>query len=172
MTSENNNRSNASVNKAIEYLRKMEQDGCTISDLIARLESLSNPDESSFQCASECQPADITLRAQVGEILKELGVPQNLIGYQYLETAIILAYHKPSTLKPITQRLYPAIAEAHDTNISSVVNGMLYAIEVTWKHGDRKKFLKYFGKTTFTKKLRPTSAKFISTLVDYLDSHG
>ncbi len=172
MTSENNNRSNASVNKAIEYLRLMEQDGCTISDLIAALESLPNYDESSSQRVSECRPVDMTLRAQVSEILKELEVPKNLIGYEYLKTAIVLAYHKPSTLKPITQRLYPAIANVCNSNMSSVVHGMMYAIEATWKCGDPNKFSKYLGKTTFQNKSRPTTSKFISTIVKYLDSDG
>ncbi len=172
MAIENNNQKNTPIDKAVEYLRKMESDGCTISDLIAALERLSNHTESSGTGA-DVQPSNSkNLEVRVSEVLKELGMPRNILGFRYARTAIILAYKNPNIVDSITRELYPQVAKLHDTTPLRAERAIRHAIEAMWSRCDTDVLYEYFGNTTSSSKGKATNSEFIAMLADYLRLHG
>lgn len=68
--------------------------------------------------------------AEISQTLCELGMPANLLGYQYFRFAIHAAIRNPEILRAITKELYPQVAREFRTTATSVERAMRHAIEV------------------------------------------
>lgn len=108
------------------------------------------------------------LKAEISEILKELGVPANLMGYDYLRYAIMVTYVDSNLMKNITADLYPMVAREFNTTTPSAERVLRHAVLTAFKRGDKEVFAKYFGNTIVASKGRVTVGHFIATIVDYL----
>lgn len=106
---------------------------------------------------------------KVANLLTELGMPHNLIGYSYVKKAILISMENREYLYKITRLIYPRIAKDFCTNSSSVERGIRHAIEVAWDRGDLETLQKYFGYTVSNTKGKPTNSEFIAMLVDYMN---
>jgi two-component system response regulator (stage 0 sporulation protein A) len=104
---------------------------------------------------------------KVTEIIKELGVPVNCDGYNYIRDCVVTAINNPETLKSLSKSLYPEVAKQNSSTVSKVERCIRNAIEVSWKN-DVNRGLKrtLFKISTFEKK--PTNSYYICTLVDYI----
>ena len=100
--------------------------------------------------------------------LRELGVPADLLGYEYLKCAIGLCLDDRSYIQMLTKRLYPAIAERFGTTPTRVERAIRHAIEVCWGRGNVATLNRYFGYTINLKKDRSTNGEFIATVVEQL----
>lgn len=107
-----------------------------------------------------------SLEQHVTDILHEIGVPANLIGYRYLRYAIILVVNDASYADMITKALYPTIAKKFDTTPSRVERALRHAIEVAWDRGDADVVNGYFGNTVSGMKGKPTNSEFIALIAD------
>lgn len=111
----------------------------------------------------------MSLKKQTIEVLREIGIPNGLKGFRYLQRAIALVVQNPNILQQnLGTELYQLIAKEFCTAPYSVKRAMLYAIEVAWKRGNIEIFQKYFGNTIYRYKGSPPLSEFIARMADYL----
>ena len=77
----------------------------------------------------------MSIKREIFEELNRLGVPANLLGRAYAETALELLVNDPGMGQQITKKLYPSIAKQYDTTPSRVKRAIRHAIEVSWGAG-------------------------------------
>jgi hypothetical protein len=95
------------------------------------------------------------------DMLKTLGMPQHLKGYEYATQAIKLYVSDPSYKNGITKRLYPDIAQLCDTTGSRVERGIRHAITSMIDNGDLSDIERVFGNTISFYKGSITNMEFI-----------
>lgn len=109
---------------------------------------------------------DNTLENEITEVMRKIGVPAHIKGYQYIRTGIIMAVHDIAVLNYITKLLYPSIAKQYNTTASSVERAIRHAIDVAWSRGDAAILQDIFGCTISTKRGKPTNSEFIAQIAD------
>ena len=96
--------------------------------------------------------------------LHQLGIPTNVVGFQYLRSAIIIAVEDMNTINSITKILYPTVAKIYNTSSNKVERGIRHAIEVSWNKGRFNiQTLNYYNLPISSK---PTNSEFIATIAD------
>jgi len=60
--------------------------------------------------------------------LRELEIAAQLLGYEYIKTAMSYLRENPEAIHAITKDLYPTIAKRHNTNASRVERGIRHAL--------------------------------------------
>ena len=102
---------------------------------------------------------------KIQQVLLQIGVPTNLIGFLYLASAEEFVLNDPTELYKVTG-LYADIAKKHHTSISKVERAIRHAIELAWGRGNVDLMTEYFGYTINQEKGKPTNSEFISTVSD------
>lgn len=106
---------------------------------------------------------------KVIELLKQIGVPFHIKGYNYLRDAILMMLDNPSEyVNRITKALYPEIAKKYSTTTSRVERAIRHAIDVAWTRGDCDLHNKIFGYTISKTNCRPTNSEAIAALPEYI----
>lgn len=72
---------------------------------------------------------ETTLKAKVSGILKKLGIPQHILGFNYIITAVSLIVSDPKYRQRITKILNPKIAAIHNSTPCRVERAIRHAIE-------------------------------------------
>lgn len=108
------------------------------------------------------------LRKEITKLIRTLGMPAHVLGYEYTREAILLALGNKEMLRSITTELYPAVAQAFNTTPSRVERAIRHAVELAWDRGDLDTLQKFFRFTVSSKKGKPTNSEFISALADHL----
>lgn len=103
----------------------------------------------------------------ISQLLKNLGIPANLKGYQYLLLAIVTYKQKPNI--SLSKKLYPQIAQEYNTTPSRVERAIRHAIEIGFTRGDRSLYKKIFENSISIEKSRPTNGEFIACVAEWLD---
>lgn len=111
---------------------------------------------------------ELSLEAQVTQIMHELGVPAHIKGYQYMREAIMMAVEDMEVINSITKLLYPSVAKRFSTTPSRVERAIRHAIEVAWDRGDIDVLDSIFGYTVQNDKGKPTNSEFIAMIADKL----
>lgn len=106
------------------------------------------------------------LAVRVTTILRDLGIPANLVGFRYIREAIIIAVKNPRVIDAITKELYPDVAKHFGTTSSRVERGMRHAITVACDRGDVELLHKYFGYTVAKHHDKPTNSEFVAIIAD------
>lgn len=106
------------------------------------------------------------LYANISRTLSGLGVPANLLGYEYLRHAIFIAVQDKNSLCGITKILYPAVAKKYQVSSASVERAIRHAIEVSCSRGDPDIIEDFFGNTMNPNSGKPTNSEFISKVAD------
>lgn len=75
------------------------------------------------------------LEILVSDIMRQIGVPAHIKGYQYLRDAILLSIEDIEMLNSVTKLLYPTVAKNFKTTSSRVERAIRHAIEVAWDRG-------------------------------------
>lgn len=107
------------------------------------------------------------MTCKISKLLKEFGIPANLLGYQYLRYAITVVVNEPNTVHSVTKVLYPRVAKAFNTSCTRVERACRHAIELGWNRGNPELIDKYFG-WSVNAGCKPTNSEFIATLADSL----
>lgn len=102
------------------------------------------------------------------EMLKELGVPTNILGWEYIVYAVELLDKKPAMIYNVTKELYPAIAKEYDTTSSRVERAIRHAIELAFYNMPADVLFKYFGNSINAAQGKATNSQFISTIAQEL----
>ena len=116
----------------------------------------------------EAKTMEYDLETDVTEIIREIGIPAHIKGYQYIREGIIMAVDDINMLNYITKLLYPTIAKKYKTTSSSVERAIRHAIEVAWSRGKIEVLEEMFGYTISAGKGKPTNSEFIALLADKL----
>lgn len=106
--------------------------------------------------------------AWVDNVFLELGIPQNVKGYDYLMAAVLLATDEPELVQAMTRELYPRVANLFNTTASRVERAMRHALELAWDHGDPEILHDMVGYTVGTAKDKPTNGNFLAIMVNKL----
>ena len=69
--------------------------------------------------------AEQNIENDVTEIIREIGIPAHIKGYQYIREGIIMSIRDINMLNYITKLLYPSIAKKYKTTSSSVERAQL-----------------------------------------------
>ena len=108
------------------------------------------------------------VEAMVSNIIKLVGVPAHIKGYQFLRDAIIWTIEDMGLINAVTKELYPGIAKKYNTTSSRVERAIRHAVEVAWERGDIDTINKLFGYTVHNNKGKPTNSEFIAMIADKL----
>ncbi len=104
----------------------------------------------------------------ISSIMRQIGVPAHIKGYEYLRQAIILTVNEPELMHAVTKSLYPTVAKTNGTTSSRVERAIRHAIEVAWDRGDVDVLSSYFGYTIQNSRGKPTNSEFIAMISDKL----
>lgn len=104
----------------------------------------------------------------ISDIMRQIGVPAHIKGYQYLRESIILSVNDPELMHSVTKVLYPTVAKNNKTTASRVERAIRHAIEVAWDRGDVDVLSSYFGYTIQNSRGKPTNSEFIAMISDKL----
>lgn len=133
--------------------------------LIQRIEQLSQRGDAS---ASGAPDEERKLALIVTDIMREIGVPAHIKGFEYLREAILLTVRDPGLMHAVTKVLYPTVAKKNKTTASRVERAIRHAIEVAWDRGDVDVLSSYFGYTIQNSRGKPTNSEFIAMISDRL----
>ena len=124
--------------------------------------------ESAIQKQLDVPTERQNLERVISEIMREIGVPAHIKGYQYLREAIMLTVENPNLMHAVTKVLYPSVARSNKTTSSRVERAIRHAIEVAWDRGDVDVLASYFGYTIQNSRGKPTNSEFIAMISDKL----
>ncbi len=108
------------------------------------------------------------VRMAIVRALKEIGLPSHLLGYQFLISGLFFVVQQNGFRRDVTTRLYPYIAEQHQSTPQKVERSMRHAIEATWSRGDLGNLHRIFGNTVQRSSGRPTNSEFLARMTDYV----
>lgn len=134
-------------------------------------ESLAERIESMYGKApvrSNGQKSDHEIEVIISDIMRQIGVPAHIKGYEYLRQSIVLTVKDPELMHAVTKALYPTIAKKNKTTPSRVERAIRHAIEVAWDRGDVDVLTSYFGYTIQNTRGKPTNSEFIAMISDKL----
>lgn len=98
----------------------------------------------------------------IADLLKEIGVPCNLLGYKVIIDAVLLCLHDGDYLQSITKRLYPDLAIIHNTTASRVERRIRHAIEAAFDKCDIATIKSMFGNRIDIRSGKVTNGEFIA----------
>ncbi len=130
-----------------------------------RIAQISGWGESSITVHSR---SEHDLEIIISDIMRQIGVPAHIKGYQYLRESIILSINDPELMHSVTKVLYPTVAKNNKTTASRVERAIRHAIEVAWDRGDVDVLSSYFGYTIQNSRGKPTNSEFIAMISDKL----
>ena len=138
----------------------------TPQSVAKRIERLSSWKTEKQKRTAEISDNDIEV--VISDIMRQIGVPAHIKGYQYLRTAIKLSVEDSDMLGSVTKLLYPTVAKIFNTTSSRVERAIRHAIEVAWDRGDVDVLSSYFGYTIQSQRGKPTNSEFIAMISDKL----
>jgi len=107
-----------------------------------------------------------SLEEVVSNMLREIGVPAHIKGYQYVRTAIMICVEDMDKINFITKCLYPDIAKQYLTTASRVERAIRHSIEVAWGRGNHKIQDEIFGYSINSGRGKPTNSEFVAMIAD------
>ena len=100
------------------------------------------------------------------EVLKDVGVPASIKGYEYLKVAINAVLNDRTYIDQMTKRLYPGVAAMCGTTASRVERNIRHATEVAFDNMDPERIAEYFGRCYSCHKGKANSSEFIAILAE------
>ncbi len=161
-----------SYNMGIDYYFMFNQDKRFIARILERI--LENHyctkqekiKQSNMTSEQKQFLIESTLENDVTKMIREIGIPAHIKGYQYIREGIMMSVKDPEILNYITKFLYPSIAKKYRTTTSSVERAIRHAIEVAWNRGKMDTMEELFGYNVNSGKGKPTNSEFIALLAD------
>ena len=141
-----------------------------IEELVKVLYSLKNGDVLRIEITkynnNEVKVNEDDHERRIFKFQTQLGIRSNIKGYNYIKTAITLAYNDSTILESVTKRLYPDIAKIYNTTASRVERAIRHAIETAWMNGNVDVINDIFGYSVCADKAKPTNSEFIAHVVN------
>lgn len=111
-------------------------------------------------------PGSRDVKSAIDRALADLGVPDHLLGYAYLQTAITLVVEEPEAAYSVTGFVYPGVADHYSTTPQLAERAIRHAIESGWSRCDRAMREFYFGGKIKPGRHKPTNAEFIARIAN------
>lgn len=105
---------------------------------------------------------------EVEKLLMELGMPQNILGFKYLKTAIELDLAGELTTRDFMHSCYGAVAKRYGTSPSRAERSMRHAVEVVFYRGDVDTIKSVFGNSIDPNKGKATVSEFIRSCTSHI----
>ena len=141
-----------------------------IEELVKVLYSLKNGDVLRIEITkynnNEVKVNEDDLERRIFKFQTQLGIRSNIKGYNYIKTAITLAYNDSTILESVTKRLYPDIAKIYNTTASRVERAIRHALETAWMNRNVDVINDIFGYSVCADKAKPTNSEFIAHVVN------
>ena len=102
----------------------------------------------------------------IDRALSDLGVPDHLLGYAYLQAAIGIVVQQPDAAYAITGCVYPGVAMRYGTTAQLVERAIRHAVESGWSRCNSEMRERYFGGKIRPGRQKPTNAEFIARLAN------
>lgn len=118
------------------------------------------------ELCNRAQQGKQEISGQIDRALSDLGVPDHLLGYRYLQVAILSAVENPDAVYCMTSLLYPAVARRFCTTASLVERAIRHAVETGWSRCDEAMRQLYFGGKIRPGRQKPTNAEFIARIAN------
>ena len=109
-------------------------------------------------------PMDV--RRSIDRALSDLGIPDHLLGYAYLQSAITLVVQQPDAAYAVTSCIYPTVAMRFSTTAQLVERAIRHAVERGWSRCDSTMREMYFGGKIRPNRQKPTNAEFIARIAN------
>lgn len=106
--------------------------------------------------------------AWVDSVFLELGIPQNVKGYDYLMAAVLLATDEPEIVRALYKELYPRVADFFNTTASRAERAMRHAIQLAWSNSNPKILFEMFGYTVNSSMYMSTTGNFVAVIANRL----
>lgn len=149
-------------NHGADYFMIKPQPYIEICNTIAEL---ADEKASPFEPAENSDNIDV----KITHFLHCMGVPAHLNGYNYIRLSLKLAIDDITTLDPITQKLYPAVAKKYNKSPQCIERSIRHAIKVSWARGNKKIIYDIFGISPENSSHGyPTNSEYIAMLADDL----
>ena len=109
---------------------------------------------------------------EIKKLIKRMGIPQHLQGYEQLAYAISVVIDYPEELQAVVKSLYPRVGQHFKTSASRTERNIRHAIELSLDHASHCIMSEVFG-NTLTQRAgriieRPTVSHYIAACADYL----
>lgn len=101
-------------------------------------------------------------------VIREIGIPAHISGYQYIREAILQTINVPNVFVSVTKLLYPAVAAKYKTTPQKVERAIRNAIEVAWTKKDVNLANAQIEQVFGSIKGKPTNSEFIAATVDWI----
>lgn len=133
---------------------------------LGRGDGIVNRPETVKTASRQQQAKPSSMESRITQIMRDVGVPAHIKGYQYMRDAVLLVIDDIELISSVTKRLYPELARRYKTTPSRVERAIRHAIEVAWTRGQVETIHELFGYTINTKKGKPTNSEFIAMIAD------
>lgn len=104
-------------------------------------------------------------KTDIRSVLREIGVPSNILGYGYLIRAIEMQMESKVPLD-FTKGCYMGIGQEFGTTGSRVERAIRHSIERAWEVGDYDTLKRYFGNSIDPNRGKPTNSQFITRIAE------
>ena len=141
----------------IEFINELDE----LSDKVCEAMQKERPSDEEVPERKALPKAD---EQSVKAVLRKIGIPAHVKGYQYTTDAILFCVEDRAAINSVTNGLYPEIAKKHATTPSRVERAIRHAIDIAWSRGDSKYKEEIFGYTISSEKGRPTNSEFIAMM--------
>lgn len=134
-------------------------------------EIYSSPSDTSIETVTEAKkPTNQckSLKVRIRDLLTELAIPANILGYTYLQEAIATTVTDERMVHKVTKELYPRIAQKYDTTASRVERAIRHAIEIALTNCSVDVLDEYFGNSISFRKGKLTNSAFIAKTAELL----
>lgn len=100
-------------------------------------------------------------------ILFEFGMPDNLVGYQYIIDAVLMVVDEPKLIKRLSGNgLYFLVGNKNGVNASKAERGIRFAVDRVFLNCDMDILYRYFGNTIDPDRGKATNGEFIARLAN------
>lgn len=112
-----------------------------------------------------------TVKSLTENILTELGIPTNLLGYKYITSSVRYIIENPGRNFGMVKELYPAVADEYSIigGASRVERGIRHAIETCFDRAEPEVLTKYFGRTVSFSRGKATNSEFLYRLAQLVE---
>lgn len=128
-------------------------------------ETFEERDKAMHDLKCAMQQKQHSVEEIVRDLFLEIGVPENLIGYEYAISAVKKAVEDVSYINNITFGLYPAIAADFSTTPSRAERAIRNLVEKTFDRQNGK-MTEYFGDYINVKSGKVCNSEFISRMAN------
>lgn len=98
--------------------------------------------------------------------LNNIGMPANLVGYEYTKTALCLALESKELISNKVMTLYKEVGEVHNVSRSRAERNIRHAIETTFNRMSPETQKEYFGGCVMYDEGRVRNAEFLGIMAE------